>query len=484
MRATFGMKGTGTGTCALYLVTPFSATNLQSYGGTIALTFYNTWTKGSASAVQFGSKIYHKFFNIIYEYDTITGANTTFRTIPDHILNTGAAEWFHSLFITNISGTWYMLTIYPTTGSQIKGDKYNFTTATWSTGASVHGFGDPNTPSFRYQFGSDIYWHINTSDDLNLAPTTYKWAISTNTGSSFTGPDSTSVNSLSLLSYMGNIYALGHLSTSAPNSLRLFQLVGGAWQLVKTINSPGPGTAQSATQMFTDGTYMYAICYYATSGWRMWQIDSGLNSTEISSSVFPSYLLTNTGLTNEACFKGVHVDSHTDPTNPEIWLTYTSLSRTVGAGLSWFKWQGPAAQLHYAGDSGEGGPDYNISYSTDGGGQYVFSPGEPNIQIDGSITASSTSPGNVDIPFRVYQSNNVPVNNLVDVNLYYATTPHPPRELGRLTNITPSGIIVNDYTVRVAANSGTLWNVEWRAAADAVPVGDRVSLTLYTNKVL
>ena len=463
-----------------YLLTPYSAATFVNYISDFGSSFFNANSQGSAPCVQFGSKIYSRFSNSVYEYDTIGGSNTSVRNFAD-FTGSGGREFFHGIYIANVTGTWYMVAVRPNgSANNIGVERYNFTTLSWEITTGTVGLSDNVYFTFKHQFGSDVYWFMGDSN-LNSDPVTIKVDIAGNVLSTFNGPTGCTTRTLSLCSYRGAIYALG---IDATNGLRLFQLVGGVWQLVKTINATAPATTDTMTQIFTDGTYMYAIAYYSTSGWRMWQLDAGLNAVEISSSVFPSYLLNNTGLTNTSVFKGVHIDSHMDPTNPEIWLTYTAGHYTPGSALSWFRWLGPSSQIQYVGDAGEGGPDYCIGYSRDGGGQFTFSPGEPNIQVHGDIEASITSPGNVDVPFRVYESNNVAVDNLVDVNLYYSTTPHPPRTLARLTNITPSGFQIDDYTVRVVANSGTLWNVEWRAAADNVPVGERVSLTLYTNKVL
>lgn len=479
MRPILAMKGTGTGTVSLYLINPYGATSFINYAGTIATTFFNTMTWGGSPGVQFGSKVYSRFYVTLFEYDTISGNNTSFRVPSDVNFNSGAGEWYNGHYIANVSGTWYLVQLYPTDGNGCKSDRYNFTTRTWSTSSSIHGISDQTFSSPKWQFGSAIYWILGASDAMTTNGTFYKLEISSNTGSSITSP-SIHPNTVSMCSYNGNIYMVGHSGSSA-TGLRLYQMVGGSWQLAKTINSPGPSTDSSPTQMFTDGTYIYVIAYYASSGWKVFQLDNGLNVTDISSSVLPSYLLSNTGLDYQAAFKGVNIDAHADPSNPEIILTYTASSKTIGAGLSWFKWLGPSSQIQYLGDAGEGGPDYWISYSVDGGGQFIYSPGEPNIQVEGVIDAASTA-GNVDVPFRVYESTNVPSGTLVDVSLFYSETPHPPRTRARITNVTPSGSQIDDYTVRVAATSGTLWGLEWRAAADGVTVGNRISATLYTSK--
>lgn len=477
MRPILAVKGTGTGTVGMYLLTPYGATSYGFLGGTIGTSFFNSETWPSPHAVQFGSKIYHRYYISLYEYDTISGNNAVFRQASDASANSGSAEWYGGVYITNIGGDWYLVYFYPTNAGSLKAERYHFASNTWLTSSNIHAAGDADFALPRFQYGSDIYWHLGNSSNMTAAPTTYKYSISGNTASSFSGPANTYGNTISMVSYLGGLYALGHGTAG----LQLFQLIGGLWQLISTINATGPSTTHSPTQMFTDGTYLYCIAYYATSGWRMWQLTSGLVATEITSSVFPTYLRSNTGLNYQASFRGIHVDSHTDPSNPEIWLTYSAGSKTLGAGLSWFRWMGPSSVMNYVGDAGEGGQDYNISYSQDGGGQYIYSAGEPNIQVEGEVEAAATA-GNVAVPFKVYESLNVPSGSLVDVNLFYSTSPHPPRSRGRITNVTPSGEQIDDYTVRVAATSGTLWGLEWRSAADGVAVGERVSCTLYVSK--
>lgn len=469
MRPIFGTKMNDVNTT--YLLTPYGAQTLFTYGN-LGTGSFNTSSGGGTTCVQFGSKIYNMYNGGLYEYDTISEVNTLIRSFSGYP-GSASREQNCGIFIHNVSGTWYMVCFYPGSGNNSYCDRFNFTTQAWSTssGFANHGLNSFNT--YKYQFGSSIMFFVGDTS-FTTSPSTIQLNIETNVAASISGPTNAYTNSLSMGRFNSSIYALGRQS-----GLKLWQLIGGSWQVAKTINATDM-TTDTRTMLFTDGTYFYAFAYYAATGWRVWQLDGGLNATEISSTVLPTYLTSNTNL-SASQFKGVHIDSHADPANPEIWLAYTSASSTTASALSWFRWMGPAGQIQYAGDSGEGGFDFFIGYSVDGGGQAIYSPGEPNIQIEGELTAAATA-GNVDVPFKVYESNNVPSGVLVDVNLYYSTTPHPPRSLGRITNVTPSGEIIDANTVRVIAGSGQLWGLEWRSAADGVEVGEQVSLTLYASR--
>jgi hypothetical protein len=468
MRPILATKVAGNG--GVFLVTPYGASELVDYGVTgFTASFFDVNTSGGPSAVQFGSKIYHMQGGTCYEYDTITGNNTSFRSLTDYSAQ-NHAEHHYGMFISNISGVWYLSVFYVSGASAIRVERYNFSTQTWSTSATFASAGDNQQPQRRFQFANNIYWFQGSA--------CYKYDVAANSTSAITGFGGDH-RATSMCMFNDGIYLLN--VTSSTTAI-LYQLVGGVWQAVKTISSSLTNAATTlAPLLMSDGTNMYAILYQnlASTGWTCFQITDGLVVSDISSVIFPSYLRTS-DLTL-SIFKGWHVDSHIDPSDPEIWLAYTSASTTVGASLGWFRWRGPAAQMTYVGDAGEGGPDYYISYDWTGGGQYIFSPGEPNIQIEGSLSAANTA-GNIDVPFKVYESDNVASGVLVDVNLYYSTSPHPPRSRARITSPTPSGLQIDDYTVRVPAGSGQLWNLEWRSAADGVQVGEQVSLTLYTSK--
>ena len=203
-----------------YLITPYGASSFIDWAQNHGTSFFNLLTAGGHTAVQFGSKVYTRFYPSLYEYDTISLNNTAFRTPSDVNYSTGTREWYQGVYIANVSGTWFLVQMYPTTASAVKADRYNFSTQTWSVALSLHSFGDSNFPSFRYQFGNSIYWFLGDSNNTSI--TTYKYDIGAHTVSSFASPASCDYLTISLSSYRGNIYALGHNSTS----LKLFQLVG------------------------------------------------------------------------------------------------------------------------------------------------------------------------------------------------------------------------------------------------------------------
>jgi len=466
MRPVLGQKITGNG--IISLISPYEASTLVDPGVNVTYAFFDAQTVGGPSAVQFGSKIYYIRAGTVYEYDTISENNTAFRSLTGYT-SQNHYEHHHGIFISNIGGVWYLTCLYVYSTSEVRAERYNFSTQTWTNSAGLGGIGDNSHPQRRYQFSNNLYWFSNS--------TCHKYDISANSVSTVTG-FSGDHRATSMCAFNDGVYLL---QPSSSTTLVLYQFIGGIWQAVKTIGSSFSSIQTTLPPLLlTYGTDMFAIFYQdSSSGWTCYKITSGLVVSDVSSNVIPSYLRVS-GLSS-SCFKGWHVDAHIDPSDPEIWITYTAAATTEGSSLGWFRFNGGSSQISYVGDAGQGGPDYCISYDWTGGGQYIFSPGEPNIQIEGELSSASTA-GNVDVPFRIYESNNVASGVLVDVNLYYSTKPHPPRSRGRITNVTPSGDIIDDYTVRVAAGSGQLWGLEWRSAADGVQVGEQVSITLYTSK--
>ena len=467
MRPILAVKNTGNG--GIFLVSPYGASELYDYGVTgFSSSFYDANTSGGPASVQFGSKIYSLQAGVVWEYDTISGVTSLFRSLTGYT-SQNHAEHHYGIFISNIAGVWYLSAFYAYDSSQLRVERYNFSTQTWANSASFASVTDNQHPQRRFQFANSIYWFQATG--------CYKYDVATNSTSTITGFSGSHI-ATSMCMFNDGIYLLGRDSSS---TMTLYQLVGGVWQSVLVIGSSFSNIIGWPPLLLNDGTNMYALFYQDTAsvGWTAYKITSGLVASDISSAIFPAYLRVS-GLSSST-FKGWHLDSHIDPSNPEIWLAYTSAPSTIGSSLGWFRWRGSTSQMTYVGDAGEGGPDYFISYDWTGGGQYIYSLGEPNIQIEGELSSAATA-GNVDVPFKVYESDNVPSGTLVDVNLYYSTTPHPPRERGRITSVTPSGFQIDDYTVRVAAGSGQMWGLEWRSAADGVQVGEQVSITLYTSK--
>lgn len=459
MRPIFGTKVVGTSVTDVVLIHPYGSTVLFDLNATIQTGFYDTNTRGGPWSVQFGRYIFYRLYGDVKRYDTVTGTTITFKSLSQYVHNN--REEAAGMWILYSSGDWYLCVFYPGTGSNGLVARYNFTTDTWSEPSTAfYSHADGTHSQYRYQFGDTIYWFTSAGScvAMNLAT----MSSSTITGSAET------YTTTSMCVYNGVIHMLGHAGNGT--DLALYQLVG-TFQNVKTVvaslTTPG-----SYTQLFTDGTYLYAL-FYNNASWRCYQMDSAYNITDITTTVLPAYL--RAGSLTSTSFRGWHIDAHLDPENPEIWLTYTTNPTTLAATLSWYRWRGPSAQMEYAGTAGEGGYDYWIGYDHAGGGQYAFSPGEPNVQIEGDITAGSA--GNLVVPVRIYPSNNLPDDTLVDLKLDFKNGLTPPREYATLASVSPSGTLIDSNTVRVGATSGTLYEVEWRASLDGILSGDRVTIT-------
>jgi hypothetical protein len=403
----------------------------------------------------------YDFAGQIRRYDIATQTMSVFKTVSNYTSG-DLHENFGGMYINFINGAWRLTCLYPTNTATagLRYAQYNFSTGVWSESNTNIGAAN-GAPQYHYNFGNYVFWAATEG--------CRRFDLSTLTSTLITGLTGNLMTTVSMCQYRNNIYCLAHNGNST--DLGLYQLVG-TWQQVKTLVASLTSPTSDNTTLFTDGTYLYAL-FYHNSSWRCYQMDASLNITDITSIVLPEYLRVS-GLTTSA-FKGWHVDAHDDADNPEIWLTYTSNTGAANTTLAWYKWLGPSTQIEYAGDAGSGGYDSFIAFDFTGGGQYSYSQGEPNIQIEDTITASATA-GNLDVDVRIYESPNLPEHTMVDVQLDFVESLGPPRQTASLVSVSPSGTIVNGNTARVGATSGTLYTLEWLAAADGIVSGDRVTI--------
>lgn len=419
----FGFKLFGNPGAKLFRISPSIGQVLVFDNNAFFTTgsFYDTNTFGSPYAVQFGRYIYHLRPDLLSRYDTISGGNISFRNPPgftyqNHYENSGG------IYLSFDGTEWYLTYIYVNASANLRADRYRFSNQTWTTSGTFASAGDGQNPQFRYFFNNQVFFFTS-------GPTCYRYdtiSMSAGTVSGFTGD----WRATSMCMHKGNIY----LATAASaTQLNLYIYVGGAWNLVQSIAGLSGVNTTTPNRLFSDGTDMFLLAYrnVVSVGWRCYKIDgSSFATTDISDAVLPLFLR-QSGLTISA-FKGFHIDSHTDPDNPEIWLTYTAAWTTAGSSLAWYRWMGEAALMNYEGDAGEGGPDYFISYDWTGGGHYAWTPGEPYVTIEGAPEA--VVGGKTRIKFRVTESsillNDAPVN----VQLQFAQRADPPRMLGTISN--------------------------------------------------
>lgn len=421
MLSIFGFKLFGSPGCKLFRVSPLGQTLIHDHAATFSTgAFYDGNTFGSPYAVQFGKYIYHLLPSGVYQYDTITDANVLLRSFTgyspqNHYENSGG------IYLSFDGTEWYLTCMYVSGATVMRAERYRFLDRTWTTSGTFASATDGQNPGFRYFFNNNVFW--------GAANVFYKYdtlAMTASTVSNLLGDH----RATSLCMHNNNIFMATPAGTTT--NFQLYMFVGGSWNQVALVNAGITGMNNTAPgRLFSDGTNMYWLVYSSTSGWNCFQVDGMTFAiTNISTTVLPAFLRV-TGLSASA-FKGFHVDSHTDPSNPEIWLTYTAAWATAGSSLAWYRWMGPSTLMQYGGDAGEGGPDYFLSYDWSGGGHYAWTPGEPYAVMEG--TPLAISGGKTRVYFRVYESDLLPLDAPVEVQLHYSADLEPPRELATIAN--------------------------------------------------
>jgi hypothetical protein len=421
MLSIFGFKLFGSPGCKLFRVSPLGQTLIYDHAASFTTgSFYDGNTFGSPYAVQFGRYIYHLLPSGVYQYDTVTDINVLLRsftgyTSQNHYENSGG------IYLSFDGTEWYLTCMYVSASTVMRAERYRFLDRTWATSGTFASAADGQNPGFRYFFNNNVFW--------GAANVFYKYDTLAMTSSTVSGlPGDHRATSLCM--HNNNIFMATPSSTTT--NFQLYMFVGGAWNQVALVNAGITGINNGApSRLFSDGTNMYWLVYSSTSGWNCFQVDGMTFAiTNISTTVVPAFLRV-AGLSASA-FKGFHVDSHNDPNNPEIWLTYTSAWATAGSSLAWYQWMGPSMLMQYSGDAGEGGPDYFLSYDWSGGGHYAWTPGEPYAVMEG--TPLALSGGKTRVYFRVYESDLLPLDTDVEVQLHYSSDLEPPRELATISN--------------------------------------------------
>jgi hypothetical protein len=139
----FGFKLFGSPGCKLFRVSP-STGQVIIHDHNVTFTtgaFYDSLTFGSPYAAQFGKIIYHLLPSGVYEYDTITGANTLMRnftgyTSQNHYENSGG------IYVSYDGTEWYLTCLYVSASSAMRAERYRFSNRTWATSGTFSSAGD------------------------------------------------------------------------------------------------------------------------------------------------------------------------------------------------------------------------------------------------------------------------------------------------------------------------------------------------------
>lgn len=282
--------------------------------------------------------------------------------------------------------------------------------------------------------------------------------------------------------FNNELWMLATNGTGASANYILYKEIGGAFVAQYTVATL---TVSNTTQgwkplLFTDGTYMYAICQSEVSSattWKMYRCTT-TSASDITSSVMSGF----SGQSRDSRWEFV-VDQHSNPQNPDYILIYRS-GYLQGSTNTFYRFTDSSTQLQYLGQSGEGGLPASIAIPAMGGGEKMFRNGELHIAFEGPPTMAD-NPGNMTVYFRIFESSLFPSGYPVNVKMFVTDGLGVPTQPCRLANPQPSGTISNSYTLTgIEAGSGTLYSVDWRAVADGYTAGDPVTMVASVSGVI
>jgi len=266
---------------------------------------------------------------------------------------------------------------------------------------------------------------------------------------------------------------------------RLYTLDGTSWS-----NSPVELDTASADLgatdggvcrwcLFTDGTYLYALCLVNTDGvsvnygWRCYRISDSFVVTDISTDVLPVELLSpdDGGVapvpTTGRFFKFVDVD--TDPAVPTIWLTY-SPNNDPSEQFSFYEWIDDSTTIQLAGTDGNAADA--APHLSQTGGSRIYTPGELEVLV----TNRQPIVGGERLFFRAWGSPG-PANKVV--RFYFNTQGEPITVQCTLEGTVTGGSAsrAGNAVVDVEADDGaTEYSVAWAFEDDGVSAGARVQI--------
>lgn len=403
-----------------------------------------------------------------------------------------AIDFLNQMMMVNVGGNYYLAGIYASSSSggvstYIRGFTYNLQTGDLTISGEViisSSGGSSGSPTAQavggiYYYDSALYilWGNGTSNGTQIV--TYNiLAASLTLGNTYSFNLSAGGQpTADMCIFNGELYLCAYNTGTV--AFLLYKLVGGVFINIATIASASAWSAgRSKPCIFTDGISIFTVALLNTGTWKMYKTTSSLVTTDITANTISGF----TSQDVDSRFKAV-VDQHANPTNPDIILIYQA-DTAVGNINRFYKFNGELLPLDYLGSSGEAGATISIANSKEGGGEMMYVLNEPNIQIEGQITESST-PGNSKIPFRIYETTSIPSGTPVEVRFYFTRTRGTPVTPCTLANPSPSGTIVDNNILRgIIAGSGQLYYVDWRSALDNVVGGTVATVVPFMSGIL
>lgn len=390
-------------------------------------------------------------------------------------------KWDSGIFYLQVNGVPHLAWIYSTTNNGLnwRGVKYNLRTGV-ATETADGAYTSNLTKFTSILYNNSIYFFHQVVAQGNGSPLIYNPATNTIGTIAAGGAEGVSggISQSAACIFNKQLFALVY--RDATNSTVITRFNGSNFSTFATLETVagGGGANLHGMVMFTDKTYLYVIYpRQSNANYRAWRMDSAGALTEITSSVLPSELQNNSGISNRAW---VYVNSEDDPDNPEIFI-YIALSNTAGTPVTKYKWNGSSALMSIAGIGG----DLSFGWTDDqeGAGHRSYTLNEPDILI--TSTEQSLSAGAVKINFNIYESPLIPSGTQCWVRILADSDFEYPMSLCSLSNPQPSGTIVGGNTItNIAIGSGTNYSVDWRPSLDGITPNQSVKLVPWVSGII
>lgn len=481
MRPILCYDGYASGGAKAYTLSPFAFTQLGSNVGSVDVGVMVAGNLRTGCIVQFRNTIY-VLHNRTIKRMLSDGTWTTVASLSSPYVS---ADCINQMILCNIGGDYFLVCIYANSSSTsfdtfLSGATYNLQTGVLTTSASFFAHdsgGSSGQPSNQEVCGLTfyngiVYWFWNNQSGTTIL--TYNVASpgitlgTTMPNSATNGPWG------DMLVWNNELWLVA--TTTGAAALTLYKLVGSSFVSQATIATTTWAVGFQKPCLFTDGTDLFCLALPNTAAWNLYRITSALAVTNITSSVISGF----TGQDVDSRWRFI-VDQHQNPTSPEIILMYQGDTST--GSNSFYKWNGVSLPLTFIGSAGSVDFQIAVANPKQGGGEMMFTVGEPHIQIEGAL-AASTIPGQTTISYRIYESTLFPSGTPAQVKMFFNTDLETPTTRCRLTNPQP-GLMLDEYTIgNVTAGSGNLYRVDWRAVADGVNSGQGALLVAQVSGVL
>lgn len=474
MRPLLAYNGYSSGGARAYLLSPYSYQQLGGIVGSVESFTSSIQHFIPSKICQIENTIYVLHAGTIKKLEP-NGTWTVMASLTSPAVNQDIWATMYPVFV---AGSYYLAVVYPTTNynatnAVLRGATYNIRTGVLTTSSEVTVGGGAgvglsfSTFGTAHVVGGSLYLVFGNYNAGSL----FKVIVYNVAGASLsfiTSGASTAKDlrlSTDMFLWKNELWFASYADGTA--NFVLYKLIGSSIVSQVTIQSSVAwSTESSKPTLFGIGDYLYAMALTSAGTWRMYRINQALSVTEITSSVISGF----TGQDLDSNWTFI-VDQHTLATSPEYFLMFRG--DLTNGPISFYKWINDSTPLSFLGTAGESNQRLIVQAPKNGGGHFMYTVGEMNIQIEGAVTPSNI-PGNVNVGYRIYESTLFPSGTLAQIKFFYnKNNLETATNRCSLTSPSPNGSMLDSYTITNAVvGSGVLNTIQWRAQVDGFSVGD------------